>query len=114
MPQLIDWEYYSSHFPAPITEKQFQAIEAQAEVELARVVPAYLLAQIDEKKKQNAVFKLCNFLYANQDAIIGSNISSVSNDGYSESYKIKTEDETETSMCELVYGCIGTRLAGAF
>lgn len=45
---------------------------------------------------------------------MGTGISSVSNDGYSETYHIKTEAEMEAQMVSLIRsGLSGTGLAGA-
>lgn len=109
---IIDWEYYSSHFPNVIPESQFAAVERQAEVEYNRVVKPYM--DISEEQKQNTVFQLCNFLYTNQAAMSGKAVTSVSNNGYSESYAITTKEQLDVAMEELIYDCIGTRLAGAF
>lgn len=112
MSQIIDWEYYSSHFPQIIPEKQFNAVEAQAEIEYNKVVKPYM--DITEEKKQNAIFEVCNFLWSNQTVMSGKAVTSVSNNGYSESYAIKTKEEAKEALTELIYDCIGTRLAGAF
>ena len=112
MSQIIDWEYYSSHFPNIIPKKQFDAVEAQAEIEYNKVVKPYM--EISEECKQNTIFQLCNFLYTNQSAITGKSVTSVSNNGYSESYAVATKEQVSDSMRELIYDCICTRLAGAF
>lgn len=114
MSQLIDWEYYSSHFPSIIPEKQFEAVEAQAEVEFNNVVYEYMLADISTERQKNTIFQLCNFLYSNQTVLAGKAVTSVSNNGYSESYSIQTTEQAMDAMHELIYEGIGTRLAGAF
>lgn len=112
MSQIIDWEYYSSHFPNIVPEKQFTAVERQAEIEYNKVVKPYM--DISEENKQNTVFQLCNFLYANQTSLSGKAVTSVNNNGYSESYAVSTKEQMNASIKELIYDCIGTRLAGAF
>lgn len=112
MSQLINWEYYSSHFPSIIPEKQFQAIETQAEIEMNKVVKPYM--NISDEAKQDCVFQLCNFLYSNQTTLGGKGVTSVSNNGYSESYSLQSTAQAREAMEELIYNCIGTRLAGAF
>ena len=39
---IINWEYYSSHFPVIIPEKQFESVERQAEIEYNKVVKPYM------------------------------------------------------------------------
>lgn len=112
MEQVIDWQYYSSHFPQIVPESQFEAVEAQAEIEYNKVVKPYM--EISDDKKQNAVFEICNFLWSNRTVMSGKAVASVSNNGYSESYAIKSKEEAKAALTELIYDCIGTRLAGAF
>lgn len=113
MSQLIDWEYYDSHFPAIVPEAKFYPIEAQAEIELYKVVKPYM--DIPLERKQDCVFQLCNLMYSNMDVLSGKNpVASVSNNGYSESYTAQDITQLREKMKELIYECIGTRLAGAF
>ena len=37
MPQIIDWEYYISHFPNIVPESKFDAVEQQAEIEFRKL-----------------------------------------------------------------------------
>ena len=113
MSQIIDWEYYISHFPNNIVpDKQFIAVEKQAEIEYRKVVKPYM--DIPVENEQDAVFQLCNFLYANRAAMSGKAVTSVNNNGYSESYAVQTKAQAQEAMQELIYDCIGTRLAGVF
>lgn len=111
---IIDWEYYSSHFPAPVPEKKFAAVVIQAELEFEKVVPKYMRADIPLERQQDAVFQVCNFLYTNAETLAGRAVASASNNGYSESYVVQTPVQAKDALRELIYGCIGTRLAGAF
>lgn len=113
MSQMIDWEYYSSHFPTPIPERKFGYVEEQAELEFRRVVKPYMLSEISEERQKDCIFQLCNFIYSNAGALAGKALSSVSNRGYSESYVTGSEDVRET-MRELIYECCDIRLAGVF
>lgn len=110
--RIIDWEYYSAHFPNIVPEKQFAAVEAQAEIEYNNVVHEYM--EISEERQKNTIFQLCNFLYSNSAVISGKAVTSVNNNGYSESYAIQTAEQAKDAIRELIYDCIGTRLAGAF
>lgn len=111
---LIDWEYYNSHFPRVIQQSDFSAVETQAEAEFNRIVPQYLQDTLTDAIKQNTIFAVCNYLYTQAQGSAGSGVSSVSNNGYSESYVVTTQDQAETELREIVYSKIGTRLAGAF
>lgn len=63
---------------------------------------------------QNTVCDLINALYKQESTGMGTGISSVSNDGYSESYKITTVAEKESQLISIARGGLsGTGLAGA-
>ena len=87
-------------------------VEAQAEEEYKKVVKPYM--NISEDRQKNTVFRLCNFLYSNQEVIAGSGVTSVNNNGYSETYAISNMQQATEQMREIIYDGIGTRLAGAF
>jgi hypothetical protein len=112
MSQIIDWEYYSSHFPQVVPEAQFAAVEQQAEAEFNRVVKPYM--EVPEGRQKETVFQLCNFLYTNRAGLSGKSVKSVSNNGYSESYAVSGRDELAGSIRELIYEYADIRLAGAF
>ena len=109
---IIDWEYYSSHFPTVVPERQFEAVEAQAETEYKKVVKPYM--NIPEERQKDTIFQLCNFLWSNQTTLAGKSVTSVNNNGYSESYALQSAAQAQEAMEELIYKGIGTRLAGAF
>ena len=112
MSQIIDWEYYSSHFPNVVPQNQFENVERQAEIEYNRVIHPYM--EIPEERQQDTIFQLCNFIYTNKASLSGKAVKSVSNNGYSESYAVAGRDEFNASVRELIYECAGVRLAGAF
>lgn len=112
MSQIINWEYYISHFPQVVPQNQFDAVERQAEVEYNRVIKPYM--EIAEEKQQDTIFQLCNFIYTNKAAISGKSVKSVSNNGYSESYAVASRDEFNDAIRELIYECADVRLAGAY
>lgn len=111
---MIDWEYYSSHFPSPIPKRHFDAVEKQAELEFEKVVPLYMRNGLSEDRKKDTVFQICNFLYTNEKVLSGQAVTSASNNGYSESYAVHTTDQAREELRKLIYSCIGTRLAGVF
>lgn len=112
MSQIIDWEYYISHFPNIVPESKFDAVEQQAEIEYRKIVGEYM--DIDPVDERNAIFQICNFLYTNQAGLSGKAVSSVNNNGYSESYALQNKEQLMDSMREMIYDCIGIRLAGVF
>ena len=123
----IDWEYYSSLF-SNVNEDEFYAILQKAEAKLD--VHTHLRAKkfedvFDEASAtpfqkqvhvqiQNTVCDLINALHTQEITGMGTGISSVSNDGYSESYKITTVAEKEVQLLSIIRsGLSGTGLAGA-
>lgn len=63
---------------------------------------------------QATLCELIDALYTRETSGMGTGIAGVSNDGYSETYHIKTEAEMETQMISLIRnGLSGTGLAGA-
>ena len=112
MSQIIDWEYYNSHFPKIIPQNDFEAVETQAEIEYNKVVKPYM--NISTERQQNTIFQLCNFIYSNQRVLSGTAVTSVNNNGYSECYALQTPAQARDAIKELIYEGIGTRLVGAF
>lgn len=111
MSQVIDWEYYSSHFPTPVPHNIFDAVETQAEDTYNSVVRPYM--QVPDEKKKYCIFQLCNKLFQQNQCAVGSGVSSTSNNGESVSYVIQTEKQKQNEIREIIYDCVG-RLAGAF
>lgn len=63
---------------------------------------------------QNTACELVNALYVQETSGMGTGIASVSNEGYSESYKVITAEEREAQLLNIVRsGLSGTGLAGA-
>lgn len=124
----IDWEYYSSLFTDISDETIFNRICGKAEIKLNSVTHMRAMqfmkgfrktCSTDFQKQvyaqiQNTVCELINALYVQETSGMGSGVSSVSNDGYSESYKITTAAEKEAQILNIVRsGLSGTGLAGA-
>ncbi len=118
MDQIVDWEYYSSHFDKKVTEDTFDIAEERAEDEVKLVIGWIRFAEIDSEAFYYEQLKKCICNAINKSAeqgASGKGIASVSNDGYSESYTIQTETQ---AIAEL-QGCIkhwlsGTGLVGAY
>lgn len=124
----IDWEYYSSLYTVVTDSKEFERLLKLAEIKLNSMThmrakqfesiydenTATAFQQQVHMQIQNTVCELVNALYVQETSGMGTGITSVSNDGYSESYKITTAAEKEAQLTTLVRtGLAGTGLAGA-
>ncbi len=93
MNNLVDWEYYNSHFPN-LSEEDFKKIVYKAErVVLKRV--SKNMDNLSEEEKTSVRDCICDII----NNVFGTNnakgLASVSNDGYSESYVNMTEEQQE-------------------
>lgn len=124
----IEWEYYSSLYTVVTDSKEFERLLKLAEIKLNSMThmrakqfestydenTATAFQQQVHMQIQNTVCELVNALYVQETSGMGTGIASVSNDGYSESYKITTAAEKEAQLITLVRtGLSGTGLAGA-
>lgn len=123
----IDWEHYSSlytnvpedDFPA-FLQKASATLDVYTHMRARKFEDVYDEASATYFQKQvhmqiqNTVCDLINALYKQESTGMGTGISSVSNDGYSESYKITTVAEKESQLISIARGGLsGTGLAGA-
>ena len=123
----INWEYYSSLYSV-VPEEDFDRLYMKASGKLD--VYTHMRARnfeiefdmdtaTDFQKQmhmqiQNTVCELMDALYVQDTSGMGTGITSVSNDGYSESYKITTAAEKEAQLQTFgLHGLSGTGLAGA-
>lgn len=123
----INWEYYSSLYSV-VPEEDFDRLYMKASGKLD--VYTHMRARnfeiefdmdtaTDFQKQmhmqiQNTVCELMDALYVQDTSGMGTGITSVSNDGYSESYKITTAAEKEAQLLAITrQGLSGTGLAGA-
>lgn len=92
---ILDWEYYSSHFPK-LNEDEFKSLNYYATMlVLKQVNKSY--AEMTEYEQTAVKDCICNVL----NALIKyekSNISSISNDGYSESYREAKEESKQIEL----------------
>lgn len=124
----ITWEYYSSLFTEVQDADSFGRLNKRAAGKLD--VLTHMRAKkfeseysedsaTDFQKQvhtqiQNTACELVNAMYVQETSGMGTGIASVSNDGYSESYKITTSAEKEAQILNIVRsGLSGTGLAGA-
>ena len=124
----IDWEYYSSLSGLVTDEQVFNRLNRRAE-NMVNVITHRRAKQFEEgydestatdfqkqvhEQIKNTVCDLIDSMDAQESAGMGTGISSVSNDGYSESYKITTADEKDAQLRHIaLQGLSGTGLAGA-
>lgn len=123
----VTWEYYSSLF-AKVTKDEFDRLAEQAEKRVnisTRGRVGQFMKSFDantatdfHRQVYDAVrFTVCevvNKLYVQDTSGVGNGLSSVSNDGYSESYKVTTESERLAELDAVIrQGLSGTGLAGA-
>lgn len=123
-----DWEYYSSLFTNISDEIEFDRLYKRAEGEMDRATHMrareFCNAYDDEnatdfqKMTRNAIkqtmCQLIDNIQLQEASGMGMGIQSVSNDGYSESYKITNAQEKEAQIREIIRnGLMGTGLAGA-
>lgn len=124
---FISWEEYRS-ISAEVPEEEFARLSRKAEVKLNEVThmrAGGFLSEYDSEHAtdfqkqvhsqiQGTMCDLIDALYARETSGMGTGIAGVSNDGYSETYHIKTEAEMETQIVSLIRnGLSGTGLAGA-
>ena len=123
----IDWEYYSSLYDN-IPQERCEACEKKAAIKLntcTHMRVARFCSEYDESTAttfENQVYEqiqmtmceLINKMHNQEAHSLGEGIASVSNDGYSESYAIKTASQKEGELLQVIRsGLSGTGLAGA-
>ena len=102
MADYVDWSYYNSRFPK-LTETDFNKYlyRAQTEMKLRCFkfkLDAILITDDYYENIQNCVCELINKLYDQDNVTSGNGLSSVSNDGYSESYVTYTDENKKQEI----------------
>lgn len=119
MSQIVTWEYYSSLF-GKVKEDDFEKAEALAEKEVCAVIGPIRWANITDStfgynQLQDCICKVIEKMADNEKSGKGKGVSSVSNDGYSESYVVQTEDQLRSELHGSIRSWLsGTGLAGAY
>lgn len=123
----ITWEYYSSLYEN-VTEEEFNILSVRAEKKINLYTHMRVPLFIDGYDEETAtgfekmVFdaiqittcELINKMSMQEASGAGDGLTSVSNDGYSESYKITTQAEKEAELRAVVMaGLSGTGLVSA-
>lgn len=119
MSNFVSWEYYNSLY-SDIKQSEFAAKEKEAEAEIRSVI-GYVKWQeitpltygIDALKE--CICKLMHEREALTKSGQGKGLASVTNDGYSETFAIKTREEINKEMASLIKIWLsGTGLIGAY
>lgn len=93
---ILDWEYYNSHFPK-ISEDEFNKLNYSCSVLVFNKLIKDI-EQLTEDEKTKVKDCICNVINYTYDVKESQNVSSVSNDGYSVSYRQKTNDEAKQEL----------------
>lgn len=118
MSQIVNWEYYSSLFDK-VSQEDFEKAEKKAEMEVSMVIGPRWEGITEETygydKLKVCICRVIDKMAEDDVSGKGKGISSASNDGYSESYVIQTEEQLRREL----YGSIrawlsGTGLVGAY
>lgn len=119
MNRLVSWEFYSSLYD-DIGESEFEKSEIKAEQEVRAVIGPLKWDAITEETFGYEVLKDCICKVMNQQKCdaktgLGKGITSVSNDGYSETFaKANAEDVRAGLHISIKQWLSGTGLVGAY
>ena len=115
----VNWEYYSSLF-GKVSEKEFAKAELLAEKEVCAVIGPIRWAVITSdtfgyEQLQDCICKVIDKMAENEESGKGKGVSSVSNDGYSESYVVQTEEQLRNELQSSIRAWLsGTGMVGAY
>ena len=115
----VTWEYYSSLYDK-IKEENFDKAEKIAEREICAVIGPIRWATITAdtfgfEQLQDCICKVINKMAEDKKSGKGKGVSSVSNDGYSESYVVQTEEQLRNELKSSIRAWLsGTGLVGAY
>lgn len=116
---IVSWSDYNSLY-SKVDQTEFSRYEALAEKEVKRVVGAIRWESIDENIFGYDVLKdcICNVIdkiAEDEKSGRGRGITSVSNDGYSETYALTSESDLRGEMRSAIRIWLsGTGLVGAY
>lgn len=119
MSQMVTWEYYSSLF-GKVNQENFDKAELLAQKEVMAVIGPLRWAKITEEtfgyeQLKDCICKVIDKMAENDKSGKGRGISSASNDGYSESYVIQTEEQLRAELQSSIRAWLsGTGLVGAY
>ncbi len=117
--QHVTWEYYIS-FHNRVEQEEFARAEALAEKEVQLVIGWIRWANITEEmfgyeQLKDCICNVIDKMAVDMQSGKGKGISSVSNDGYSESYVVQTEEQLRSELQSSIRSWLsGTGLVGAY
>ena len=115
----VTWEYYSSLYDK-VKKDGFDKAEKLAEKEVCAVIGPIRWAKITAdtfgfEQLQDCICNVINKMAEDKKSGKGKGVSSVSNDGYSESYVIQTEEQLRSELRSSIRAWLsGTGLVGAY
>lgn len=115
----VTWEQYRSLHHI-VSEEEFDIAEAIAENEVQRVIGFIRWGQITEEtygysQLQECICNVIDKMATDAKSGKGKGISSASNDGYSESYVVQTEEQLRSELQSSIKAWLsGTGLVGAY
>lgn len=119
MSQIVNWEYYSSLHDI-VNENDFEKAEIRAEKEVCQVIGPIRWETITTdtfgySQLQDCICNVIDKMAADKISGKGRGVSSVSNDGYSESYVVQTEEQLRYELQSSIRAWLsGTGLVGAY
>lgn len=120
MSDIVNWEYYSSHHVIQIPENDFDKYVRRAENEIRAVTGWPRWNNIDPEafyydQLRDCICQTMNALYESDNSAGTQGVTSVSNDGYSESYKVLSASEMAANIKSRIKHLLsGTGLTGAY
>lgn len=116
---IVDWGHYSTLYNT-INQATFDRLEPLAESRVRAAIGTHRWNSINPNAFYYNQLKDCICTVIDRLALCeksgaGAGLASVSNDGYSESYAVRTAEEYENEIrtC-IIYGLSGTGLISAF
>ena len=115
----VTWEQYRSLHHI-VSEEEFDIAEAIAENEVQRVIGIIRWGQITEEtygysQLQECICNVIDKMATDAKSGKGKGISSASNNGYSESYVVQTEEQLRSELQSSIKAWLsGTGLVGAY
>lgn len=115
----VTWEYYSSLHNI-VAKDDFERVETLAEKEVQRIIGWIRWANIAEdsfgyEQLQDCICNVMDKMAVDAKSGKGKGVSSVSNDGYSESYVVQTEEQLRSELQSSIRAWLsGTGLVGAY
>lgn len=119
MSRIVNWEYYSS-LSSKISQEKFEQAVVLAEKEVMRVIGPIRWAKITEETFGYDVLKdcICNVIdkmITDEKSGKGRGVSSVSNDGFSKTFTVQTEEQLRSELQSSIRAWLsGTGLVGAY